>query len=240
MKLRNLSANSKNSEVNAVTGRISDNYHQTLAGEAILSPVIAEIDTKNSELTIAVKRMKAESDLEEKDEIRDTAHHALYHFVYGLSFSKNVPVKNSASKLFVVLEHYGLSIIEENYDTETSELDSLLIDLAAPNLKSAIAALDTCDELIADLQLAQDDFKTSRLSFQKEQAGQKQKSNATVLKREVLALVNSKLLRVLNGLLISNPAVYTDFGATVAKIINTNNETIKQRKNDKAGDTGDE
>lgn len=87
IKLSKLSDKSKNSEVNAVTGRISADYHQSLEGDPSLGPVMAEIDPKNLELTTAVKRMKAESDLEEKDALRDTAHHALYFFVSGMTYS---------------------------------------------------------------------------------------------------------------------------------------------------------
>lgn len=234
MKLLKLIAKSRNTEVNAVAGRISSAFHESsLEGDAILTPILVEIDAKNQELTIAVNRMKAESDLEAKDEVRDNSHHALYHFVFGSTFSATASTKDAANQLFTVLEHYGIGIVNDNYDTESSELDSLLLDLASPKLSAAIAALDGCGTLIADLQEAQDAFKAARLTFQEERAQEGQQLNATKLKQEVVALLNNKLIAVLNGLLISAEATYGEFAAVVNQIVETNNETVKKRKKEK-------
>jgi len=234
MKIPKLLTTSRNSEVNAVAGRISSAYHtSSLEGDAILNPIFAEIDPLNQELTAAVKRMKAESELEAKDELRDQAHHALYHFVFGSTFSLTATIKSAAEQLFTVLEHYGMGITNDNYDMETSELDSLLLDLASPKLAPSIAALEGCSALIASLQIAQDDFKAARLTYQEERAQEGQQLNATKLKRDLASLLNDKLIAVLNGLLISAAATYSDFAATVSEIIETNNETVKKRKKEK-------
>lgn len=237
MELQNLLSRSKNTEVNAVTERISTNFHQNLGNDPNLSPLFAAIDAKNLTLTLSVKRMKTESDLEEKDNLRDAAHHALYYFISGLTFSKNAAVKNAASNLFAILSRYGLAITENSYDVESSELDSLLLELTVPDLQPSVDTLDSCAGLLADLQSAQDAFKAARLAFQREQAAESQQNNASSLKQEVLALVNKKLIPVLKGLLVTHPADYTEFGTTVAQIIATNNETVKLRKTTKAGNS---
>ena len=232
MKVLKLLSKSRNSEVNAATGRICDAYHgSSVEGDATLAPIFDEIDPKNLELTEAVKRMKAESDLEAKDEVRDNNHHAFYFFVYGATFSKDITVKSAAISLFTIPEYYGLGITEENYDTESSLMDSLLADLAKPEYETSISALPSCADLIADLQTSQDAFKAARLVFQQEQAQEGQLVNATAVKRQVVNIVNTSLITVLNGLLISSPATYAKFGATVAQIINENNEVVKKRKN---------
>ncbi len=230
-KLPKLLTSSRNAEVNAVAGRISSAFHESsLEGNLILTPVFGEIDPLVSQLTEAIDRMLAESKLEQKDEVRDQKHHSLYYFVYGLTFSATEAIQTAAQQLFAVLEHYGLAITDDNYDTETSEIRSLLVDLAAPKLAASIAALDGCATLIADLQNAQDDFEAARLAYQKERGQEKQLTNATELKRELLKVVNAKLIAVLNGLLVSDPASYGDFASTVQEVIEVNNETVKKRR----------
>jgi len=230
MKIPKLLSTSRNTETNAVVGRISSAFHESsLSSDTILTAIFTEIDPKNDQLTWAIKRMKAESELEAKDEIRDQAHHALYHFVFGLTFSATETTKDAADKVYTVLEHYGLSITRDSYDVETSELDSLLVDLAAAKLKTAVDSLEGCAALVANLQTAQDDFKATRLAFQEEQASEGQQNNATAIKREVTTLVNEKLIPVLKGLVISIPDTYSEFGAAVVQIITTNNETVKKR-----------
>lgn len=230
MKIPKLLTTSRNTEVNAVTGRISTAFHESsLSADTVLTAIFAEIDPKNEELTSLIKRMKAESELETKDGIRDQAYQALYHYVFGLTFSTTETTKTAAEKVFALLAHYGLAIVYDNYDMETSELDSLLLDLATAKIKAAVDSLDGCAALIANVQAAQDDFKAARLAFQEEQANEGLVGNATTLKREVTALVNDKLIPVLQGLVITIPGTYSKYCAAVVKIITTNNETVKKR-----------
>ncbi|WP_163712100.1 DUF6261 family protein [Mangrovibacterium lignilyticum] len=230
MRIPKLVINSRNTEVNAVTGRISDEYHQKLEGDLTLGPLFVEIDSGNQKLTVAIERMKAESDLEVMDAKRDSAHHSLYYFVYGLSLSSTAATRSAATQILAVLNHYGLAVTEENYDMESSKLDSLLLDLASPELAAAIAVLTGSAALIADLQTAQDAFKAARLAYQEECAAEGLKSNATHIKRDVVKLINDKLITVLNGLVVTAPDTYTAFATVVVEIIATNNEVVKKRK----------
>jgi len=174
--------------------------------------------------------MKAESDLEVKDEQRDADHHALYHFVNGATFNPDTAVQTAALKVFKVLENYGLSVTEENYDTETSYLDSLLEDLGKPNLQDSIAAMVGCSELIATLQASQDAFSAARLSFQQEQAQEGELANATSLKKQLVSLLNDKLVAFLNGMVVADAATYSEYATAVNQIISVTNETVRKRK----------
>lgn len=230
MKILSLAVSSRVSEVSAISGRISDGYHKDLEGDVVLDPIFNEIDPVNQSTIAAIKRIKAESKLQQLDELRDTAHHALFHFVLGLSLCDMETIRNAASLLMTILHKYGLSVTRENYDEKSSDLDSMLLELKKPNILAAIALIDNCALLIASLQSKQDTFKAERLAFQHERANESQQMNATSLKSTLLKLINKKLIPVLNGLQVSNAAKYGDFAATVAKIISTNNETVKQRR----------
>ena len=234
-----LMSKSRNSEINATTGRISEAFHSGgLAEDPALVNIFNEIDPTNQQLTQAIKTMKAESDLELKDEQRDVDHHALYHLVYGATFSLDNAVQAAAQKVFNILKHYGLSVTDENYDTETSYLDSLLTDLGKADLAEAVSSLESCAGRMAILQESQNIFKASRLVFQQEQAKEGTLKNATKIKMEVAGLVNDKLVTFLRGALISSPAVYSEFAATVNQIIRENNEVVKKRRTPKNGQEG--
>jgi len=231
MRIEKLLYNCRNSEANATTDRVSDAYHQgTLAGNAALDTIFGEIDPKNQELTTAIKRMKAESDLEVKDEQRDADHHALYHLVYGATFNPDTAVQTAALKVFKVLENYGLSVTQENYDTESSYLESLLSDLSKANLQDSIAAITGCADLITKLQTSQDAFTAARLSFQQEQAQEGELANATSLKKQLVSLLNDKLVAFLNGMVVADSATYSEYATTVNQIISVTNETVRKRK----------
>jgi len=235
MKIERLFYNCRNSEVYATTGRISDAYRQSsLTADAGLANILNEIDPKNQKLIDAIKRMIAESELEVKDEDRDSDHHALHYLVYGATFNPDTNVKTAASEVFNVMENYGLSVTGESYDTETTYLESLLEDLAKPNLRDAIAAIPGCAEQIANLQASQNAFSAARLAFQQEQAKNEGQESATSLKKQVLILVNEKLVAFLNGMLVTAPDTFSEFAATVNKIIGATNETVKKRRNAKS------
>jgi len=230
MKVEKLTTNSRNSEVNATTGLISNAFQDSsLTGNAELISIFGEIDPQNQQLTLAIKRMKAESDLEIKDEVRDTDHHALYHLVEGATYNTDPAVNIAAAQVFNVLEHHGLSVTDENYDTETSYLNAVLEDLAKPNLQDAIARVTGCADRIAILQTSQDAFVTARLAFKKERAMEGKNESATKIRKQLVLLINNELVEFLNGMLVRNSATFGDFAATVNQIIAENNSIVKKR-----------
>ena len=234
MKLPALNTNSKNAEVNAVCGRISDAYHQKLDADALLAPLFNEIDPLIQGMTAAIKRIKAESDLAARDKLRNKAHHALFFVLQGFRMSDLDGTMEAAAMLMTILDNYGLAITEENYDEKSADLDSLLLDLKSPQALAAIAIINECAALVASLQTKQNSFKAARLAFQQERGKEQQKRSATIMKFQLVKLINEKLIPVLGGALVSNPATYGEFGAIVAQIIATNNETVKQRRSPQA------
>lgn len=233
MKLNKLNFNCRNAEANATIERISEAFEQSsLTANNNLKNIFAEVNPKNSTFNAAIKRIKAESDLKEKDTIRNDAHHALYYLVYGASFNPDETIQTAAVAVFKVLSHYSNSIIRQNYDTESSLMNSLLNSLAQADLQASIAALNGCAALIARLNTAEEEFEVARLNFQLQQSLEDQLPKASVLKKEVINLINEKLLPFLNGMLVSDEkALFSTFSATVKQIISTTNENTKKRSN---------
>ncbi|HSH19166.1 MAG TPA: DUF6261 family protein [Draconibacterium sp.] len=226
-----LMSNSRTTEVDAVSMRIIGAYKKTtLNTDTYLSGVMLSVEEKSLLLTQAINRMKAESDLEEKDEIRDNAFRSLYFLVNGLTHHPDPAISEAAAKVDAVLEHYGLSVIQQNYSTESSLISSMLDDLGKPNLQDSIAALSGCAELIAALKTAEDNFENARILYEEEKAGEGTLSNATAIKKEVVLKINDQLVVYLRAMEQVNDTTYGAFARTVAQIIADNNEVVKKRR----------
>lgn len=230
MKVEKLSANCKNTEANAGAGRMGKAFTKsTLANNPQMGGLFALINQKNAELTLAIKRKKAQSELKVKDEVRDAAIRALFGFVEGSCNHPQKAVANGANTLLTRLKHYGRSITVASYDSESSLVGSLLADMEENDMQAAIAAVPGVAELLAEVQLAESEFETSHLNFQESQSKDKKKQNATTLKAELLVLVNDNLITYLNGMLVAAPATYADFAAVIKQIIDTMNENVHKR-----------
>ncbi|MBE0651017.1 MAG: hypothetical protein IH595_09255 [Bacteroidales bacterium] len=222
---------SRTTEVSAVAARIADAYKGTgLSTDAWLSGLMTGLEDDQSLLTAAIKRMKAESELEAQDELRDAEIRALYYLVLGLQHHPDQAIKAAAQKVFAVLEHYGLSVTAESYASESALVGSMLADLAKPELQEPIAALSGCAESIAKLKTAEDNFNVALIAFEEEKAHESTLENATVIKKRVVNLINNKLLVYLIAMMQANPETYDLFARTVAEIIADNNVAVKKRR----------
>jgi hypothetical protein len=188
------------------------------------------LEEEVARLTAAIKRMKIESQLEEKDEFRDDTLRALFYLVLGLSFHPNAEIKAAATKVLAVLNRYGMSILSESYAIESSLVNSMLGDLSQADLQDAIALCLGCAALIAAAQTAQDDFEATRLAYEEEQGEEATLESATTIKKQMVVLINQKLVVHLRAMEQAHPDTHGPFARTVAQIIADNNEVVKRRR----------
>ncbi len=223
--------NSRTTEVDAASIRIIGAYKNTgLNSDAHLVKIFSELEPKSAILTSAINRMKADSELEEKDDVRDDNVRALNFLTMGYLHHPNTAVKAAAEEVEKVFDNYGLKITDESYATESSLVNSLLADLAKSKLQAAIAALSGLTGLIAALQAAQTDFEQTRILYEEEKTKEGTLENATAIKKKVLAIINDKLVVYLRAMIQVNEPTYGDFARTVAQIIADNNEVVKKRR----------
>ena len=229
--INNLMSKSRVTEVDAVSMRMIGAYkNTTLSSDAHLPKIYNELEPKSAMLTVAINRWKVESVLEIKDEVRDDKGRALFFMVMGYVHHPDPAVKAAAQKVEKVLENYGLSILGESYAVESSLVNSLLADLAKPKLQDAIAALSGLAEVVAELQVAQTDFEETRIAYEEEKAKEGTLENATTIKKEVVAIINDKLVVYLRAMILVDEATFGDFARTIAEIIDDNNEVVKKRR----------
>jgi hypothetical protein len=227
----NLKSTSRVTEVDAVSMRMLGAYQTTsLSSDPHLSTMFTELESLSAALTAAINRSKAESDLEEKDEARDTQIRALYYLVMGFLHHPDAAIQQAAQTVDKVFEKYGVSITGESYATESSLIASLLNDLSKQKAQDAIALLPGCADVITALQAAQQAFEAARITYEQEKAQESTQASATKQKPELVALINDKIVVYLRAMEVVDVETYGAFARTIATIIAENNEVVKKRR----------
>ncbi|WP_157493554.1 DUF6261 family protein [Draconibacterium sediminis] len=227
----NLMSTSRVTEVDAVSMRMLGAYQTTsLNTDQHLSAMFTGLESLSAALTAAINRGKAESDLEEKDEARDTQIRALYYVVMGFLHHPDAAIRQAAETVDKVFAKYGVSITGESYATESSLISSLLNDLSVQKIKDAIAILPGCADVITALQAAQQAFEAARITYEQEKAEESTQASATKQKPELVALINEKIVVYLRAMEVVDVETYGAFARTIATIIAENNEVVKKRR----------
>lgn len=227
----NLKSTSRVTEVDAVSMRMLGAYQTTsLSSDPHLSTMFTELESLSAALTAAINRSKAESDLEEKDEARDTQIRALYYLVMGFLHHPDAAIQQAAQTVNKVFEKYGVSITGESYATESSLIASLLDELSKQKIQDAIALLPGCVDVITALQAAQQAFEAARITYEQEKAQESTQASATKQKPELVALINDKIVVYLRAMEVVDEETYGAFARTIATIIAENNEVVKKRR----------
>ncbi len=116
--------NSRVTEVNDVATRMSGSFQNSGLTNPYLVSTFTALNVVNTKLKLAVKRSKAESHLEEKDEVRDEKVRSFYYLALGFSHHPTKTIKEAAQLLLNVFDNYGLAMVGESYSTESSLLSS--------------------------------------------------------------------------------------------------------------------
>lgn len=229
-----LMANIKTTEINSVSENIIMEYEKgDWSSDSHLTGIFDQLKPLNTNLNFAINRIKAESDLEEKDELRDTKVRAIYYLIMGLIHHPDSAVSSSAQTVDSVFEHYGLDIVNKSFGVETSLIDSLLKDFANSEIQPSIAALPGLSELITQLQETETAFKEAQVKYEEEKAKEGTELSATEIKKEVIMVINKKLVIYLRAMVQVDEGKYGTFTNTVAQIIDDMNVIVKKRRKPK-------
>jgi hypothetical protein len=229
--LYNLTPNARATEVNAVSGGIIAEYNKgNWNSDAYLSSIFTRLKTKTANLTEAINRIKTESNLEAKDEQRDNNVRAVYFLASGFAYHPDAIISGAAKKVYAVLEHYGLDIVNQSYATESSLINSLLLEFSNSEIQNAIAILPGLSQVIDGLRSSQNAFELAQLQFQEGKSKEGTEENATEIKKEVLSIINDKLVVHLKAMVQVDMEKYEEFAGTVTQIIDDMNVTVKKRK----------
>jgi hypothetical protein len=228
--IEKLLSTSRVTEVNDVATRMSGAFETSGLTDPFLTATFTALGTTNLELSKAIRRSKAESDLEAKDEVRDQAVRSFYYLINGFTHHPSATISDAARLLLNVFNNYGLSLTGESYATESSLISSMLLEFQKPEYTPAIAALSGCSELLQALTIAQSGFEQARIAYETEKAQEGMVANATEIKKQVVEIVNGKIVVYLIAMEHSVGAAFDVFVATCGEIIAANNEQVRRRQ----------
>ena len=230
-QISKLTTTVRTTEINSVTSGIIAEYTKVgLSSDAHLASIFNLLQPLNTKLTESINRIKAESNLEEKDELRDNKVRAVNYLTMGFVHHPDATISNAAKIVNVIFEHYGMNIVNESYATESSLIESLLVEFAKEDLQASIALLPGLSVVIEELRAAQTAFEEAQLTFQNEKATDGIKESASEIKKEILVIINEKLVVYLRAMVMVDEAKYGAFVGTFAQIIDDMNVIIKKRK----------
>lgn len=239
--IEKLHNNSRTTEVDGSAHQIVNAYNKTSLGTdermvKIFTVIIAQLTL----LSTAINRLKAKSEQQTFDDIRDEKITAFYYLLVSFSHHPVARIKKAALSLLEVFEHYGMAMKNESFTTESSLLNSMLTDYKQQKQLDNIALVPQCAQYIAALQEAQDNFESNRLSFEEAQGKEGTLENATKLKKTVIDTINGLLVPYLNVMEQLEEPTYGTYASTVAEIIATNNTVVKKRRKKDDTPEGDE
>jgi len=221
---------SRVTEVNDVANRMSGAFHAQGSTDPYLTATFGLLDSANLGLSKAIRRSKAESNLEDKDEVRDQAVRSLYYLIQGFTHHPAENIRESALLLLRTFDNYGISLVGESYTTESALISSMLLEFQKPEYALHISNLSGCAELLKALSVAQDDFEQARIAYETEKAQDGMVANATEIKKEVVGIINNKIVVYLIAMQDVNPAIYGALAATCAQMIAENNEQVRRQQ----------
>lgn len=230
-KLNKLILSSRTTEMNGAADRIIMKYEEEdWSSEIHLSDYFNSLKTENSKLQTAINRSKAQSELEEKDEIRDENVRGINHMISAFLKFTDPAIKTAAVNVDKVFEKYGVEITQDSYVTESSLINSMLQDFSTTEMQTEIAKLPGLVVIIAELTTAQNNFESARVAYESAMANEENQQNATKLKKEVGLIINENIVPYLNVMAKIDSAKYEALALAIGKIIDDTNEQIKKRR----------
>lgn len=237
VSVNKLISNCRTTEVDSVSDNIIAQYNKNdWSSDTHLTGIFDLLKPASDKLTSAINRIKAESDLEEKDEQRDNKVRAVYYLIMGFMHHPDPAIKSAAQQVDGVFEHYGVNIVSDSYATESSLIESLLEDFGEADIQTAIAALPGLSDLITELRNAQTAFAEAQVLFEEEKAKEGTEESASKIKKEVVKIINDQLVVYLRAMVQVDQAKYEEFTTTVAQIIDDMNVIVRKRRKDKEPD----
>lgn len=231
MKISKLFTNARIGELADTATALINTYGTSgITEDATLQMIIDELKASNQALVFAVEKDQAISKLEEYDEARDTAVQDLYHYMQGCSRVGTELTKKAAENIFRLIQKYGVGIVKLSYAEESTQINSLLGDLSAPELESEINMVVFLGGLIDKLKSTQAQFESYYESYLGELAKNKEQRSASSIKPETLSIINNRLVKYLRSQAEFNATTYGELAQKVSIAIDRTNQNIRERR----------
>ncbi len=194
------------------------------SGDSHLPKIITELEITSEEMNRAISQTSAESTLDDKDVNRDNCTRGAWYMLNGLMYDNSPATRESAGVVMGEFSKYGISMVGESYDVQSSMSNSLLKDFAEPTIAEAIAKLPTFSPLADAMRVSQDEFEIADQEWNSAKSGTGK--SATEVKKELLAVINTKLIPYLRVVSVLDSETFGTLSDEVAEFITTTNRAV--------------
>lgn len=196
-----------------------------------IKKVIDNIKKKADLLSIQIKSNIFKSSRSKFDKIRNNDIQGLFKLTEGFLYTQDTTRASAAEKVWKILNNYGLKIIRENFSSKSSLIKSMLTDLNAESLKSSLEALPDVDKQIVKLRESEAAFANADDEYINATKKDNTVKTPTELKKEIIKIINSQLLVLIEAYLIDEPEKIMDFAAAIKRIIDEQNTNAQIHAN---------
>ncbi len=230
MKLHKLESRSRITEVDTTTKSIYSAFQKSgLTEDHHLAKMMKELHELSLIMTGAIGAVETESTLDESDALRDEDIRSLFYFVKGQCSHPSKQIKASAQVVWGLLDSFGISIVSEGYAIQTSLESSLLQKLTEPSMVAHIAKVPGVDTLIQAVQSSNNNFAERELIYKKAKAASSVTVTATEIKKDILPLINNKLVVYLRAMAVVEEETFGEFTRVVGQLIDDTNRNVRNR-----------
>lgn len=194
--------------------------------DAFLKPLFGNMQKVSDQITEAIKKSVVLSKMEEADAIVENAFRNTTAIIKGYRAMPLEAQRTAAAALSEVTDKYKLDILRLPYGSQSSNIEAFLMDISAPALKPHIESLAGLAESLAELRKNQTEFTARRVAYEDAIATQGTPS-ATHFKKELLKLINGKLIPYLEAMAIANPDTYGSFYNKVETAVEKTNLAVR-------------
>jgi len=221
----------RNNDAANVAGRIALELDAAPAEDTILTSIKNELILLKDRLVTAINPAKIASELEVLDTLRDETYRSLVYLLRGYAHHLDGAIKTAAHEILKVVDKYGLELTQLNYAAESVEIESLIGDVRRADMQDYLTVLPGVVEIVDKLDGEQAQFNVAQKAYLDAIGESEQEQSATAIKKELLSLVNYKLIMYLNGMLQVNPEPYNTLYTNLSNVIDEANALVKRRQN---------
>jgi hypothetical protein len=229
-EINKISKNTRVGEANNLGGNLNTELHNTSVNDPNITTVKESLDSIMQRFNEAVNKIKAESVLDEADVKRDTTTRSLLYLNQGFLLHPDNTINKAAQAVDGVLGRYGFEITSLNYSSQSASTLSLIRDLRAPEILPSVELLPGMLAIVDQLEVDQKNFKEAEMKWNEATAEEGESESATEIKREMIELINNKLVVYLRAMVQFDPATYTELTNNIATHIDRANEVVKRRQ----------
>lgn len=192
----------RNAELNNLVTSLLQAYDDAKNNlkDNFLEKYFQQVRPLSEELNIAIKRSRLQSDLSDKDSVRDEKIRTINTVLKGYVALPVPEMAEAAKRLSAIFGKYTVDIASCSYVEESGFIQSLLTDFETQTAQSDIKKLSGFDTAVAELKAAQDEFQQAYYDYESAMSQEGKQASATNVKKPLLLLFNDKILPYLGSM----------------------------------------